>query len=444
MSKSKIRTFNSISDLLRVDRYNNPYLRSCDDVNPYPIDTSRVSWRWWLAVLFFGLALIGLLSGVSLSERPDIVTAPFLTKAYYSLGLFVVGGLDLGTPEDGPLWGRTMLWIAYFGAPLLTASAVIDAVLTAMAKRRWQLTGIKDHIVIVGADDLTISYLRILRSKDTSTQVVVVATQIDAVRELELVESFGVTVVVGDITHEFVLKELRLRRAKRLLLLGSNDFLAFEAASKVFRLFPNMEGKTIIHCASLRFLRSMENTRIAGQSIRFNSYNLAAKALVRESLLQHFVKTEEKDTVVIAGFGLFGQTILEELQKDAPDQIARVVLIDVDAHRRVKIVEEQRSLDNSYEKHVLEGDISHPDVWREVVDIFDLSIGEPVLILGTGNAANNLRTALWLKDKYANALVFSRTNDISEFALQIGSDHSIQCISITQLVEENIPLEWLG
>lgn len=413
-------------------------------MNAYPIDTSRISWRWWLAVLLFGFALAGLLSGVSLSERPDIVTAPILTKAYYSLGLFVVGGLDLGTPEGGPLWGRTLLWLAYFGAPLLTASAVIDAVLTAMAKRRWHLKRIKGHIVIVGADDLTISYLRVLRSRDTSTPVVVVAKEIDAVRELELVESFGVTVVVGDITHEFLLRELRLHRAKRLLLLGGSDFLAFEAASKVLRLFPNMQGKTVIHCASLRFLRSMSNTRIAGQSIWFNSYNLAAKALVRDSLVDHFVKTADKDTVVLAGFGLFGQTILEELQKNAAGQIARVLLIDVDAHRRVQIVEEQLNLDTSYEKHVLQGDISHPDVWRKVVDIFDLNIGEPVLILGTGTAANNLRTALWLKDKYPNALVFSRTNDISEFALQVGADHDIHCISITQLMEENIPPTWLS
>lgn len=412
-------------------------------MNPYPIDAGRISWRWWLAVLFFLFALAGLVAGVSLSERPDVVDAPFLTKAYYSLGLFVVGGIDLGTPIDGPLWGRTVLWIAYFGAPLLTASAVIDAVLSAMARRRWQLSRIRNHIVIVGSGDLTTSYLRVLRARDLTTSVVVVDTQIDAVRELELIESFGVKVLIGDITREFLLKELRLRRARRMLLFGNNDFLSFEAASKVLRLYPNLESNIIIHCASLRFMRAMQDTRVSGHTIRFNSYNLAAKALVRDSLLDHFIKTVEKDTVVLAGFGLFGQTILEELQKNAPQQIARVVLIDVDAHRRVQIVEEQRSLNTSYEKHVLEGDISHPDVWRKVVDIFDLSIGEPVLILGTGTAATNLRTALWLKDKYPNTLVFSRTNDISEFALQIGADHNINCISITQLVEENIPLTWL-
>ena len=392
---------------------------------------------------FFLFAFTGLSLGVSLTERPDIVSEPNLTKAYYSLGLFVVGGLDLGTPVGGPWYGRLLLWVAFFGAPLLTASAVIDAVLTAMARRRWHMRRIRNHIVIVGADDLTSSYLRVLRAKYPTKPVVVVDSHVDQVRELELAETFNVTVVRGDITHEFLLKQLQMRRASRVLLLGENDFLSFEAASKILRLYPVLANKIVIHCASLRFLRAMSGTRVVDQTVRFNSYNLAAKALVRDTLLEHFVKTEGKDTVVLAGFGLFGQTILEELQENAQGHLARVILIDVDAHRRIQIVEEQRRFSAIDEQHVLQGDISHPDVWRQVVDISDLAVEEPVLILGTGSAANNLRTALWIKDKYPNGLVFSRTNGISEFANQVGTDHDITSISITQLVEENIPADWL-
>ncbi len=200
----------------------------------------------------------------------------------------------------------------------------------------------------------------------------------------------------------------------------------------------------MIHCASLRFLRTMSGTQVAEQTVRFNSYNLAAKALVRDTLMDHFVKTEGKDVVVLAGFGLFGQTILEELQTNTPSHIARVLIIDLDAHRRIQVVQEQRDFTFIEDEYVLQGDISHPDVWRKLVDKEDLDIGEPVLILGTGSAANNLRTALWIKEKYPSALVFSRTNGISEFADQVGRDHDINSISITQLVEENIPTEWLA
>jgi voltage-gated potassium channel Kch len=412
-------------------------------VNIHPVDTSRISWRWWLAILFFLFAFVGLMFNVSLTERPDIVDASPLSKAYYSLGLFVVGGLDLGTPTGGPWLARIMVWIAYFGAPLLTASAVIDAVLTAMAQRRWHLKRIRNHIVIVGSGDLTTSYLRVLRASNPTAAVIVVDVAIDPVRELELAETFNVTVVKGDITHEFLLRELQLDRAVRVLLLGDNDFFAFEAASKILRLYPALAHKVVIHCASLRFLRAMSGTRVAEQTVRFNSYNLAAKALVRDTLLDHFVKTAGKDTVVLAGFGLFGQTILEELQINTPHHIDRVVLIDLDAHRRIQVVQEQRSHTSIDEEYVLQGDISHPDVWRRVANNAELDKGEPVLILGTGNAANNLRTSLWIKDKYPQALVFSRTNGISEFAEEVGRDHDIKTISITQLMEENIPSEWL-
>ena len=59
-------------------------------------ETFRIGWRWPLAFVFFSFAVIGLSVGVSLTERPDVGAAGFLTKAYYSLGLFVVGGLDVG------------------------------------------------------------------------------------------------------------------------------------------------------------------------------------------------------------------------------------------------------------------------------------------------------------------------------------------------------------
>ncbi len=366
-----------------------------------------------------------------------------LTKAYYSLGLFVIGGLDIGVPVGGPVFGRILLWVAYFGAPLLTASAVIEAVLNVMEPHRWKLRRLRNHIVIVGSGDMTISYLRVLREQGNTTPVIVVDEKVDAVRELELSASFNVTVVVGDVTHDFLLKELRLKRALRVLLLGEDNFLAYEAASKILRLFPHLESRIIIHSSSLRFLRAMQDTKIAQQSISFNSYNLAAKGLVRETLTDHFSRTKGKDVVVLAGFGLFGQTILEELQSVARDEIEVVGIIDLDANRRIEVVDEQQSIESKYNRGVLQGDISNPEVWRNLRHQIDLSRGEPVIILGTGDAANNLRTALWIRQKHPNALVFARTKDVSHFAQEVGREHDINTISITQLVEDNIPLDWL-
>ena len=386
--------------------------------------------------------MLGLSSGVGLTERPDVVEGSLLAKAYYSLGLFVVGGLDIGLPTGGPLLGTVLLWIAYFGSPLLAASAVMEALLIVISKERWQLRRIKNHIGVVGSGKLTTSDLRVLRQQHNHIPVIVIDHAIDLAREHELTATFDVTVINGDVTHDFMLQKLRLHRARRVMLLGDDDFVAFEAASKVLRLYPKLTSQIVLHGGSLRFLRAMQSTQIANQVTLFNSYNLAAKGLVNSALIDHFKKTNYQDTVVIAGFGLFGQTILEELQINAGDEIDLVAIVDKQAHRRVQIVDEQQKSGAFYERKIYQGDTTHPDVWRKLTGDINLSRGEPVVIMGTRDSANNLRTALWIKQKYNNALIFVRTNDTSEFAQAVGKAHGVHCISITRLVEDNIPLEW--
>jgi Trk K+ transport system NAD-binding subunit len=395
-------------------------------------------------LVLFAAALLGLSSGVSLTERPDVTSADLLTKAYYSLGLFVVGGLDLGTPTGGPLIGRIVLWTAFFGSPLLMASAVIDALLKAMSPQRWQLRRLRNHVVIVGAGELTTSYLRLLRKHQPGVQVVVVDEAVELVRTRELQETFGVTMVTGDITHDFLLRELRLSKARQIVFLGADDFQAYEAASKVLRLFPDLRGRVVLHCHNLRFMRSMDDTRVAKLSITFNSNHLAARSLVEQKLLGHFKSTRDRDVVVIAGFGRFGQTVMEELQASAEEELDKVILIDIDAERRILVAEEQERLGGNYQRLTLQGDISHPEVWQKVGALADLSVAKPTVILGTGRAEDNLRTALWIKQQFPNALVFARTNDISELALDVGQEHGINAFSITQLVEDNLPASWLS
>ena len=404
----------------------------------------RADWRWGAALGLFLLALCGFALGVSLTERPGVVDDSLLTKAYYSLGLFVVGGLDIGTPTGGPAIGRAMLWIAYFGAPVLTASAVIDAVARIVSPRPWQLRRIRNHVVIVGTGPLTDSYLRVLRRRAPYPRVVVVDERIELIRRQELEQTFDVTVVTGDITHDFLIQALRLHRARKVVLLGESDFQSYEAASRMLAQFPRLQSKILLRCHNLRFMRALGETALARQCITFNSYHLAAAGLARDHLIEHFRKTDGADVVVIAGFGRFGQSVLEEIQAHAQREIDTVALIDIDASRRVLVAEEQRRIAGGYRKVICEGDISHPEVWRQLESSVDLSAGWPTVILGTGNVEENLRAALRIKQSYPNAFVFSRTTDVSKLAREVGAEHGVNNFSIRQLIEEHMPEEWLS
>jgi hypothetical protein len=382
--------------------------------------------------------------GVSLSERPSIEEAGFLTKAYYSLGLFVVGGLDLGTPQDGPFIGRVLLWIAYFGAPILAASTLIEALISVLSPHRWRLHKIKNHIVIVGSGELTITFLKALRVKSPHIPVIVIDNQISKLREHELRAQFTVKVVVGDVTHSYFIDRLNLNKVNKMFMLGEDNFQSYEAANKILKKFPNLKNNIIIHCNSIRFMRSMSGSHVAKNCNNFNSYQLAATGLTKQYLISHFLKTKPKDVVVLAGFGLFGQTILEELSLFAKKEIDTIAIIDKDAQRRVLVVDEQLKLTKFFKREILEGDVSHPRIWDDLSKKIDLTHSEPIIILGTGSAEENLRAAIWLKEKYPNALIISRSHQPSKFAEEVGQQHGIYNVSITQLVKENFPQEWLS
>lgn len=401
------------------------------------------SWRSFGALFFFVSAIVGFELGVGVSERPDVVTSGMLTKAYYSLSLFVVGGVDLGTPFGGPLIGRVLVWGAYFGSPILAAWALIETVLRAMAPQSWKLRRLKDHIIVVGDSELAISTLRALRQHNDKVAIVVVCTNPDQAVIDEFVEDFGAIVVTGNITHEFFLKQLRVTLARKVLLLDDNSLRSYEAASTLITLVPGIGDKVIIHCGNLRFMRAMANTRVARCCQTFNTYQLAASGLVHKHMIQYFRETNAKDVVVLAGFGRFGQTILEELQESAIGELDTVIIMDLDVHRRVLIADEQMKFSGKYNRLMFEGDIAHPEVWGRVQSEAQIQGENTIFVLGTGREEENLRTALWLRKEHPDAMIVARSSKESLFATEVGHENNILSISITQLVEESIPSSWI-
>lgn len=403
----------------------------------------RFPWRSAGALFFFFGSIVAFQSGVTVSERPEVADSSLLVKVYYALTLFVLGGADLGTPEGGSLAGRMLLWTCFFGAPILAASTLIEALLKAIAPRRWQFRRLRDHIIVVGDGELTFSYLRVLRKRNPKIPVVVVThTAMDASQAEELKHRFDALMMVGDITHEYCLEQMKVTRARKILLLDDNSLRSYEAASKLLQMQPDIGKRVVIHCGNLRFMRAMADTRVARQCETFNTYHLAAAGLVRSHMIHHFRETRSKDVVIIAGFGRFGQTILEELQRCAIDELASVLIIDRDAERRVLVADEQMAFSGHYRREVYEGDIAHPDVWRKVSDAVVVTGDNTVFVLGTGREDENLRTALWLRRKYPLSMVIARSSKESLFASEVGQDHDIVSISINELVEDNIPGSW--
>ncbi len=415
-------------------------------VTPVPMERPRrfrlraLRWRLALVVLAFSLGVAGLLSGVGVSER-ELADTDVLTKIYYTLGLFLFGGMDLGTPTGGPVWGRAMLWGAYFLAPAITASAVIDAALRVLGPERG-IQRMRDHVVVAGVGRLTTLYLQRLRAADPGVSVVVVVPPGSAGQAAELREAFGARAIVGDVTRPAVQARLGLSRSRRILLLTDDDFTNLDAATTILAEAPHMGPDVVVHVSDLRFLHSMAGTRLARRCQIFNGHQIAASHLVQTSVLDHFRRTEPRDLVILAGFGRFGETVLSELQRGAAGSFDHVVIIDVDAERRAMVFEEQIGFTADYRRDVLSGDLRDPALWRTLAEQVGLSQTEPVFVLGSGVDRTNLRTALWLAQKYPRAFVMARSEAQWSFAEEVSREVGIHTFSVAELVTQSMPREW--
>ena len=390
---------------------------------------------------FFICGFVGLMSGVQVTER-DLTDANPFSLMYYSLGLFILGGMDLGVPVGGPIWGRGLLWLAYFGAPLLMTSAILEWLQVVVAAQTRWLRSLNNHIIIIGVSDLTRSIMDKIQGLGEQAQLVVVERDIRRNVRQELEDRYGARCIAGDFTNDYFLSRLRVNKAKRIVIAGEENFDNYETASKILETHPDMEHRIIVHSNRLRFLRQMSGSRVGMGTHNFNSYHLAARHLVRNVIMSYFGENEKLDTLVIGGFGVFGQTVLEELQRLAFAENAQVAIIDSDVERRVLVAEEQAVLDPGYYRHLFEGDIGHPEVWRNLEQNIDMTQGKPLVLMVSSGDEENLRAGVWFSNRHDNARILVRAQRDSHFSHSVAKGRAMVTFGLSQIFQESIPDEW--
>jgi Trk K+ transport system NAD-binding subunit len=250
------------------------------------------------------------------------------------------------------------------------------------------------HVIFAGAGKLTMQALRKLRQRWPRKPVLIVERSADHPSIDEAQTLYDAVVVVGDISSDGMLATLRIEHADRFLALTGDDFVNLDATAKILAQAPHLKNRMVAHVSDLHFLRVVKETRLSREVTIFNTHQIAAQHLVNEHLLAHFHDTKPLDTVIIAGFGRFGQTVLDQLQRHALESFDRVVLVDVECTRRSRVFEEQVGYVEGYARHVVDGDISDPAVWDDLDERFDLSGREPAFVIGSGDDGTNLHVAM--------------------------------------------------
>ena len=398
-------------------------------------------WRGLAFATVFVVGFVGLMMGVGVSER-DLAGAGIAERAYYALGLFVLGGLDIGTPTGGPAAGRVLLWTAYFAAPIITASTLLEAAVRLIGPLAFRIRPLAGHVVLAGAGRITLLYVRKLRERDPRRTIVVVERDPGHALLGELRDLHRVVIVSGDITSDEVLRGLRVGRAHRVLLLTGDDFANLDAAAKILRLAPELAGHIVVHVSDLSFMREMAESSVARDCEIFNSHEFAAMNLVGEHLLGRFHSTPYRDIVVLAGFGRFGQTVLHQLQQHALESFGHVLIIDEHASRNARAFEEEPGFADDYEHAIIDGDLLDPEIWRRIGQVVVADGNDPVIVVGSGNDGTNLHVALSVRKQYPGAYVIARSFRTSPFTAEIAQEAGIHPFNLAELIESGMPETW--
>ena len=416
---------------------------------------ARAGWLWRIVfvLLTAAMALAAFRLGVDTTERPGIPSASLGAQVYHVIGLFFLGGLDLGVPTGGPIFGRMTLWFAYFVAPAITTGAVVEGLLRTMRPAWWVRRGLKDHLVIVGAGPLGMLYVEAVRAEEPDRTILLVSLDAEHANVSEAHTRFGALFHHGDITHEATRMVLRLDRCSGVALLTRHDIVNLEAAAEAGSEYPGLRGRIVVHVADLGMQRTIDHP-LRGAAERgtsggmpdqlFNSHHVAAASLYRTKMAEHFHATQAGDVVVLAGFGRFGQTILETLQDEAAADLQLVVIVDAHADQRVRLFAEQVGFEDGYERKVITGDVADPATWdlvRMAVE-FDAPTGPappPFYVLACGSDELNLSCAVWLRRRDdTRARIVVRCFRASLFAETLAREAGFEVFGIAGLLRKSL------
>jgi len=415
-----------------------------------PVATpSQGARSFWRPIIWRGLAFaaayltgfFGFLSGVELSARA-IAGTGIGEIAYYALGLFVLGGMDLGVPVSGPLYGQALLWTAYFVAPVITASALVEAGIRLISPLALRVRSLTDHVILAGAGRLSLLYVQKLRETDARRRVFIVERNPNHPSLDELRDVYHAVIINGDITSDEVLRGLRVERAHRVLLLTGDDFANLDAAAKIMKLGPGVAARMVAHVADLEFMRATADSSVARACEIFNGHEFAAKHLVQEHLLARFQQTPNRDLVVLAGFGRFGQTVLHQLQKHARGRFGPVVIIDANATKNARAFHHQLGFDEDYDRLIVDGDLLDPDIWGRISEAVHADGHDPVIILGSGDDGTNLHAAFQVCKQHPSAFVIVRTFRASPFTAEMAREVGAHAFNLAELIESGMPHHW--
>ena len=402
----------------------------------------KQSIRLFGIIIVFFLGISAFVSGVDTSGVEDMSELSIFAWIYYSAGLFVFAGLDLGVPVGGTAVGRGALWVAYFLGPIITTTTVIEAALQLIRRDRFQARDLDGHVIVIGAGRLGLTYIQAIRHIEPERQLLLVDAEGDkiSVEEAGLLED--IQLVRASLDRKEAFELLHLERAARMIVLSENDLLNLEIAWSAKSCNPNLP--VAVHLTDLTLLRPVSrlirdranvDASPASLPLIFNTHRIAALHLYEHFLHPHFEETGYRDVVVLGGFGRFPQTILELLKVAALDELEHIVIVDSEASKNVRRFGADVSLE-SISYSTVDGDLEDPGTWAQVDSLLSPHSATPVYLLAAADEVINFRAAMLLRRRSAEIRIFARCFRRGLFAESLAGENAFELLAFEEVFQQ--------
>jgi voltage-gated potassium channel Kch len=401
------------------------------------MDRRNFGWfaRGALATVVFLCAVEAFRSGVDVSARAGVPQMGLLTQLYYSAGLFVLGGMDLGTPVGGSTLARALLWGSYFCAPLITTSTLIEGV-RRVGYGAVERFGMRQHLVVAGLGRLGMTFVTACRQRSPKGMIVAVDRDVNRAAVTQARRQLRVYVLPGDIQFESAFLHLALDRARGVALLTDDDLLNLEVAFRLAKSHPRLS--IVAHCSDLALERSIADTwgETRERIHVFNSQRAAAQHLYYRHLQGRFRGTAGKDTVILAGFGRFAQTLLEFLAQHSADEIERILIAAPTARLGLRKFHSHVQTASLSAIKTFDGELSDPLTWDLLEQDLGAASAALSVIIGSDDESANVQSAILVRRRWPDSHVFVRCQSKSSFADELAKRHGFILLSVDGLVLE--------
>jgi len=393
------------------------------------------------ALAVIAMTIFAFRSGVNVTDRGDIPNDALFVQLYYAIGLFALGGMDLGMPTGGSRFWQNALLAAYFLAPGLAAAAVIEGLWRAIWGRLIDHWPWRDHIVIAGGGRIARAMVAECRKRFPSTHIVVVEKSITDAQENHFGPLPRVHLVPGDMTEPSTIERLRLGKARSLLLLTNDELANVELAVQSREILPARNGLPLLVRVADLDLMERANRMLGreGWAPCVNIHKAVAEKICRESI-DYMKGHAGQEALAFSGFGPFCQTYLREfIEVRGTEHIASIAVIDKDAEFAWQrffdaLPEAQKEQLAGIRLRLRSGLQEDPRVWESILSEASREgpPGNLVILLGTNSYHSNLKVAMRVRERNADAYVMVRTFDASAFAEQVARDMDLQIVDIAE------------